>query len=72
MAHSPALYEGMRWVGAGYLIVLGAVPLLAPLLGRVVAPAGRHAAPVERRSGPAGAFAAGLGSDLLNPKIGLS
>jgi threonine/homoserine/homoserine lactone efflux protein len=70
---SPGLYEGMRWAGAAYLVVIGASSLA------VRAP-GRHAAAAVR-AGEGGyvlavegadrrAFAAGLLSDLLNPKIG--
>jgi threonine/homoserine/homoserine lactone efflux protein len=63
------VYDGIRLTGAGYLVVLGLVPLLAPLL--------RRTRPVVVvRSGPAPdrlrtAFVAGLCSDLLNPKIGM-
>src|SRR4051794_32027722 len=69
LARSPAVYDGIRLTGAGYLVVLGLVPLLAPLL--------RRTRPVVVvRSGPAPdrlrtAFVAGLCSDLLNPKIGM-
>jgi threonine/homoserine/homoserine lactone efflux protein len=71
--HSPAVYEGMRWAGAGYLVALGALPLIGPVLTRGCGTdraAGRHAASRGRRNGPSGAFAAGMVSDLLNPKIG--
>jgi threonine/homoserine/homoserine lactone efflux protein len=68
LARSPAVYDGIRLAGAGYLVVLGLVPLLAPLV--------RRARPVVAATGPEPdrlrtAFAAGLCSDLLNPKIGL-
>jgi threonine/homoserine/homoserine lactone efflux protein len=69
LAHSPGVYAGLRLAGAGYLVVLGLLPLLAPLVrrSRPVVPAA--AAPAPRRL--RGAFAAGLCSDLLNPKIGM-
>jgi threonine/homoserine/homoserine lactone efflux protein len=74
VSHSPAVYGGMRWTGAGYLVALGAAPLLGQWLdrrnGTVRGPA-RHAAAESRGSGPRSAFAAGLVSDLLNPKIGI-
>ena len=68
LARSPAVYDGIRLAGAGYLVVLGSVPLLAPLV--------RTARPVVPTRGPGpdrlrSAFAAGLCSDLLNPKIGM-
>jgi threonine/homoserine/homoserine lactone efflux protein len=71
--HSPVVYDGMRWAGAGYLVALGALPLAAQALARGcdTAGAGRHAAPGRRLDGPGGAFAAGMVSDLLNPKIGI-
>jgi threonine/homoserine/homoserine lactone efflux protein len=74
VAHSTALYDAMRWAGAGYLIALGAVPLVAQLLGRgrgLVPTTGRHAAPGRRSPDRRRAFGAGLLSDLLNPKIGV-
>lgn len=72
VARSAPVYEGVRLVGAGYLVLLGAVPLLTELRRRVrPVPAG---VPGGRAPAPAGigrAFSAGLLSDLLNPKIGL-
>ena len=71
--HSPFVYDGMRWAGAGYLVMLGALPLVAQALARRYGTdggGGRHAAPGRVR-GPSGAFAAGMVSDLLNPKIGV-
>jgi threonine/homoserine/homoserine lactone efflux protein len=69
---SPVLYDGMRWAGAGYLVTLGALPLLAQALARSGTRrlGGRHAA-LSGTRGPSGAFAAGMVSDLLNPKIGV-
>src|SRR4051794_27426414 len=71
LSRSPAVYDGIRLAGAGYLVVLGALPLLVPLLRRarpvVVAPPAAAVAPDRLRS----AFAAGMLSDLLNPKIGV-
>jgi threonine/homoserine/homoserine lactone efflux protein len=72
VSHSPAMYGGLRWAGAGYLVALGAVPLISQALGPGMdRAAGRHAAPGRRRGGPQSAFGAGLVSDLLNPKIGV-
>ena len=74
VAQSTALYGGMRWAGAAYLIALGAVPLVAQLLGRSSrsdSVTGRHVAPRRRPQGWSPAFGAGLLSDLLNPKIGV-
>jgi threonine/homoserine/homoserine lactone efflux protein len=75
VARSAPVYEGVRLAGAAYLVLLGAVPLVAEARRRVrsvpaVIPPGRPER--ERPSGGAvGAFAAGLTSDLLNPKIGV-
>jgi threonine/homoserine/homoserine lactone efflux protein len=72
VSQSSAVYDGMRWAGAGYLVALGAVPLIAQGLRQGLPRAGgRHAAPGGRPGGPRSAFAAGLLSDLLNPKIGV-
>jgi threonine/homoserine/homoserine lactone efflux protein len=69
LARSPAVYDSIRLTGAGYLVVLGLVPLLAPLVrrGRPVVVVARGPEPDRLRA----AFAAGLCSDLLNPKIGM-
>lgn len=72
LSRSPAVFDGIRLAGAGYLVVLGALPLLAPLLRRArpaaaLLPAAGVGGPDRLRS----AFAAGLLSDLLNPKIGM-
>src|SRR4051794_19358722 len=69
LSRSPAVYEGIRLAGAAYLVVLGLVALLAPLVRRArpVVLAVPVAGPDRLRS----AFAAGLCSDLLNPKIGM-
>jgi threonine/homoserine/homoserine lactone efflux protein len=74
VSSAPAVFDGMRWAGAGYLVALGAVPLVAQRFGRagpLRAAPGRHAAPLRRSSGTRRAFASGLVSDLLNPKIGV-
>jgi threonine/homoserine/homoserine lactone efflux protein len=68
LARSPAVYDGIRLAGAGYLVVLGLVPLLAPLVRRT-RPVVAVAVPAPDRLRTA--FAAGLCSDLLNPKIGM-
>jgi threonine/homoserine/homoserine lactone efflux protein len=69
LTRSPAVYDGIRLAGAGYLVVLGLAPLLAPLVrtGRPIVHAAAAPCPDRLR----GAFAAGLCSDLLNPKIGM-
>lgn len=74
VARSGPVYEGIRLVGAAYLVLLGAVPLLAEARRRlrpVAAAAGDATVPARPPSGVGGAFSAGLMSDLLNPKIGL-
>jgi threonine/homoserine/homoserine lactone efflux protein len=73
VTRSTQLYDVLRVAGAAYLVVLGAVPLLAELRGRAIA-APLAVDPVGRVRAPGGvgrAFSAGLMSDLLNPKIGL-
>jgi threonine/homoserine/homoserine lactone efflux protein len=75
VARSAPVYEGVRLAGAAYLVLLGALPLLAEARGRgrpVAAVLPGNAMAGGRPSGGAGrAFSAGLASDLLNPKIGL-
>lgn len=72
---SAPLYDVLRVAGAGYLVLLGALPLLAELRRRTSGVAVPRALDSSRPvRGPAGAwraFSAGLMSDLLNPKIGL-
>jgi threonine/homoserine/homoserine lactone efflux protein len=63
------VYDRIRFAGAAYLVALGAVPLFAPLLRRT-RPVG-PAVPTAGRDGPGPAFATGLLSDLLNPRIGM-
>jgi threonine/homoserine/homoserine lactone efflux protein len=68
---APLAYDAMRLAGAGYLTALGLAPLVGSMRGN------RPAEPVEPT--PSGrprrprwsAFATGLASDLLNPKIGI-
>jgi threonine/homoserine/homoserine lactone efflux protein len=72
---SDPAYDVLRAAGAGYLVLLGAVPLLTELRrrGRGVAGPGPLDAvgPVGAPGGAWRAFSTGLLSDLLNPKIGL-
>jgi threonine/homoserine/homoserine lactone efflux protein len=70
VAESASVHDVLRVSGACYLVVLGMTPVLAGVLRRRRPDRPR---PVDRRSpGTAGrAFAAGLLSDVLNPKIGL-
>jgi threonine/homoserine/homoserine lactone efflux protein len=72
---SSAVYDGVRLAGAGYLVLLGAAPLLAHLpsvAGSVVERKVRSGKVAERPPGTAApAFVTGLLSDLLNPKIGV-
>ncbi|MGY1802406.1 LysE family translocator [Blastococcus sp. SYSU D00922] len=68
VGRSAPLYEALSLAGAGYLVLLGVVPLVAELRGRAApgpAPSGRS------RGGAGRAFSVGLASDLLGPKIGL-
>jgi threonine/homoserine/homoserine lactone efflux protein len=75
VAQSSRLFEGLRFLGAGYLVLLGAASLLVELRGRTrrIAPplppdpAGR----LRARGGAGSAFSIGLTGDLLNPKTGL-
>jgi threonine/homoserine/homoserine lactone efflux protein len=75
VSRSTTAYDVVRLAGAGYLVVLGSVPVLMQLLRRAprvaVSPVGD--APGQRRPGGgwSPAFAAGFLSDLLNPKIGM-
>jgi threonine/homoserine/homoserine lactone efflux protein len=75
VARSGPVYEGVRLVGAAYLVLLGAVPLAAEARRRmrpvVAGTAGDAPAPARTPGGTGGAFSLGLMSDLLNPKIGL-
>jgi threonine/homoserine/homoserine lactone efflux protein len=72
VSRSTTAYDVVRLAGAGYLVVLGMVPLAAQLFGRARVPtAAIGTVPAIRPAGLRPAFAAGLMSDLLNPKIGL-
>jgi threonine/homoserine/homoserine lactone efflux protein len=75
VAGSPPVHDVLRVAGACYLVGLGLAPVLAELSrhrARLVPVRASWADPVCRSSGTIrGAFAAGLLSDLLNPKIGL-
>jgi threonine/homoserine/homoserine lactone efflux protein len=74
VTRSELLYDAVRVVGAGYLVVLGALPLLPELRRRsrgvAVVPPGPDGR-LRASAGAGRAFSAGLMSDLLNPKIGL-
>jgi threonine/homoserine/homoserine lactone efflux protein len=73
VSESATTYDAIRLAGAAYLVVLGILPLVTGALHRA------HPVPIplaHARSPGSGprlrpAFAAGLASDLLNPKIGL-
>ena len=69
VAESAPVHDVLRFSGACYLVAVGIAPVLAEVAGR------RHPArpaAADRRSRGAGsAFASGLLSDMLNPKIGL-
>jgi threonine/homoserine/homoserine lactone efflux protein len=71
VSRSPVAYDVIRLVGAGYLVVLGAAPLVVWLRVRrqATSPGSPDVGHGQRRC--RSAFAAGLLSDLLNPKIGL-
>jgi threonine/homoserine/homoserine lactone efflux protein len=56
----------LKWVGAAYLVVLGASLILKP--GRSVA---LDAGPAPRDRGPLDALRRGLLTNLLNPKVGV-
>ncbi len=76
VAGSPSVHDALRVAGACYLVALGLAPVLAEVsrqparVGTAPRPDGADGG----RCGPGtavGAFAAGLLSDVLNPKIGL-
>jgi threonine/homoserine/homoserine lactone efflux protein len=75
VSRSSAIYDGVRLVGAGYLVLLGAGPLLAALPYVATRVARRNARNGWAEGRPpataAPAFVTGLLSDLLNPKIGV-
>jgi len=72
VSRSTTAYDVIRLTGAGYLVVLGVVPLAAQLIGRArMSTPAIGSVPATRPAGLRPAFAAGLMSDLLNPKIGL-
>jgi threonine/homoserine/homoserine lactone efflux protein len=72
IGRSTSVYEALLLAGAGYLVLLGALPLVAQLRGRS-RPRGDLdvARPHRARGGWWRAFSVGLASDLLSPKIGL-
>jgi threonine/homoserine/homoserine lactone efflux protein len=69
---STTAYQAVRLAGAVYLMALGAVPLLAPVVRRVM-PAhpmrGRHRPTGAAAPATTGPFSVGLLGELLNPKI---
>ncbi len=75
VAGSAPLHDALRVAGACYLVVLGLAPVLAELSRRGARLAPAVAAGADGGGRPPGtaarAFAAGLASDVLNPKIGL-
>jgi threonine/homoserine/homoserine lactone efflux protein len=72
IGRSASAYEALSLAGAGYLVLLGVVPLVAELRGRSAPGRGVDAVPQHLSRGGVGrAFSAGLASDLLSPKIGL-
>jgi len=71
VSRSPVAYEIIRLGGAAYLVLLGAAPLVVRLWRRGPGPDTVCLDGGRRPSGLRPAFAAGLVSDLLNPKIGL-
>ncbi|SFE81793.1 LysE family translocator [Blastococcus tunisiensis] len=69
---SASLYAALLLAGAGYLVLLGALPLVTELRSRSRPGGGLDAVPqVPARGGWWRAFSAGLASDLLSPKIGV-
>jgi threonine/homoserine/homoserine lactone efflux protein len=74
LARSGAVSDGLRLAGAAYLVALGIAPLGSWSVRRVRPRAPQRVGGPDAPAGPHGsraAFAAGLLSDLLNPKIGL-
>ncbi len=70
LGRSAPAYEVLCLLGAGYLVLLGVLPLVAELRGSTGGPgdAGRPRSPA---GGIGRAFSTGLAGDLLSPKIGL-
>lgn len=65
---SEAVFEAVRWLGAAYLVYLGAVSLRAAWRGGA-APSAGTASGASVRLTPMAAYRQGLLSDLGNPKI---
>jgi len=62
---APAIYEILRWAGAGYLVYLGALRL-----ARARA-TGEGATPLVERVGLGAIFRQGIVTNVLNPKVAL-
>ncbi|MBN9088117.1 MAG: LysE family translocator [Reyranella sp.] len=63
---SEMVFEAVRWLGAAYLLYLGAASLWSAWRGRAMR---REIGVVQTRLTPAAAFRQGLLSDLGNPKM---
>jgi threonine/homoserine/homoserine lactone efflux protein len=76
VSRSPTAYDALRLGGACYLVALGAAPLVARVFRHPAGASGpadpcTAASDGQEPGGGWSAFATGLGSDLLNPKIGV-
>jgi threonine/homoserine/homoserine lactone efflux protein len=75
LSRSSAVYDGVRLAGAGYLVLLGAAPLMTsvPTIARRLGQRSPDSGRVDGGPAPTAvpAFVTGLLSDLLNPKIGV-
>lgn len=66
LAASQLAYEALRWLGAGYLLLLGVRLIRAPRVALDLAPAAGQASAVAPNW-----LARGFLTNLLNPKVGL-
>ena len=70
VARSATAFDVLRLAGGGYLVVLGAAPLVRRLLGHGLPPS-PAVHPAAGWPGVAAAFLTGLTGDVLNPRIGV-
>ena len=67
---SPVAFTALKWLGAGYLLYLGAMLLLKPRRTLAVEGQGNGASTAKAR-GPLDPLRRGLLTNLLNPKVGV-
>jgi RhtB (resistance to homoserine/threonine) family protein len=71
LSQSAALFEAVKFVGAGYLLFLGVRSLLGAGHGPLPAAGAAPAPAVAREGAWRGAFLQGLLTNVLNPKVAL-